>query len=370
MLANGLTLILFVLSRTYSNLLNRFLLVVSGKSKEIQEMDSYLVYPPKIDLFEKKMEATFGLRVESRRSEVKATLKNRTYFELITLHKYYNTVLNTTNSVLVFHEILRKNSRIRALLRPYGVRRYLAAHLMLGGIGIKTPINASYGRRLIFLLNQICSFGRSMEFNVRVFNKTISVVGGAPSPRNNKQDIVECDLVVRLNREHPLEERTDIVYFRAEKLEHMYQNGRLDSIGDMGVLASLKTFRYYFRLRYLNSLKGVSPTPSLDAAFDCGKLNAVPTVCLDLVSKSPKNIFIFDTDLNLSKQHKDGYRDPEQPSVNFTQIFGEHPGYIQFIVLKYMNSLGLVQFEENSNFNIEWGYLKFLRALKYTYGSE
>jgi len=367
MMANIYMFVSFLVSRSYSKVLNKLLLLLSGRSKEIREMDGYLIYPPKLQFFEKRLEYIFGLKVKSSRSLVKATIRRRSYFELITLHKYYNTILDINTSVLIFHEILRRNSRPLALLRPYGLRRYLATHIMLGGMGIKTFINTYFDTHLVSWLLVICSFGKSVEFNNRVFNKSISVVGGAPSPRENQFDIDQSDLVVRINRDVKSEERMDIVYFRSEKLNYMYRSGRLGFIANMGCLASLKTFRHYFILKYLQFVNKVAPTPSLDSAFDCGKLNAIPTICLDLLSKSASKLFIFDTDLNLSKKHKEGYRDPDQPVVEFDLIFGEHPGYIQFVVLKYMDSLGRLEFESNDNFDIKWSYRRFLLALNESY---
>lgn len=358
---------LFVLLRFYSRTLQKFLLLVSSRDRLIFKCNKYLSAPLDIESFEDTYRSNSDFNLNSGIAILKEYAQSCSYNELVTLHIYYNIVIKVNSSTCIYHEILRRNSRLSAVLRPFGFRRFIAAQIMLGGIGISTSLNRSYPKELIKILCFLSSFDNNKKYNEFVSGKSISLCGGAPSPRNNIKSISSNDLVVRLNKEQVFNNKDDIIYFRSEKLSHLARNGKLKNFSKIHCWLSIKTFRYYVKLRYFNRVNNIAPTVSLDAAFDCGKLNAIPTAALDLIARSAGVVHIFDTDLNLSKKHKEGYRSSEMPEINFNNIFGDHPSYIQFSVLRYLNNNGYVQFEVNPNFDIEWNYSKFVRVFSRVY---
>jgi len=359
---------LFVITRFYSKLVQKCWLFFSYRSRDLFNIDKFLVYPPNIKSYEEAYHKISKFHLNSSIRDLKKYSKSIAYAELISLHKYYNSVLNTQASLLIYHEILRRNSKASSLLRPFGVRRFLASQIMLGGIGIPTRINQNYPKKLIAFLCLLTNFDSNRKYSSYLRDKSISLCGGAPSPRENLEDISSNDVVVRLNRDEVSGESVDIVYFRSEKLNTLATTGALANFSKVKYWLSIKTFRHYLKLRYIDKLKKIAPTVSLDTAFDSGKLNAIPTVALDLISRSCGTIHIFDTDLNLSKRHKEGYRGADQPDVRFDLIFGEHPSYIQFTVLRYLYLAGFLKFEKNPNFDIGWKYTKFNSVFSRVYG--
>lgn len=363
-------LILFVTSRFYSNTLIKVARLFSIKKRRLYKINQYLLYPPDVDSYVKQYQSHFSYDLASKSIVSKKFVKSLSYLELVSLHKFFNTTLEINSAIITFHEILRRNCQIKILFSPYGVRRFLASQILLGGLRVQTNLNFKFGKFLVKLLGMVCAFSYSNQFNSFVSNKTVSLCGGAPSPSDNRNDIDESDLVIRLNRHLSNGDRMDIVYFRSEKLNHMHKSGVLAQMPKFEFWSSLKTFKHYARLRYFGgNAKNVAATISLDSAFDLGKLNAIPTVCLDLLSKSCGKIKVFDTDLNLSKKHKVGYRSEGQPKVEFNLIFGEHPSYVQFCTLKYLYKLGLIEFEYNPNFNINWSYTEFIKQFKNVYSN-
>jgi len=357
----------FVTLRFYSRTLQSFLLLINSRDRLIFKYNKYLSGALNIEAYEEAYHSISDFKLNSDIAKLKKHVKTRSYNELISMHIYYNIVLNIHSSTLIFHEILRRNSKLYSMLRPFGFRRYIAAQVMLGGIGIETRLNRVFSKELIKILCLLSSFDNNKKYSRFVCGKSISLCGGAPSPRQNFEDISSNDLVVRLNKEQCFNDQDDIVYFRSERLTHLAKNGKLKSFSNIHCWLSIKTFRYYAKLRYLYRFNNIAPTVSLDAAFDCGKLNAIPTAALDLISRSAGVVHIFDTDLNLSKKHKEGYRSSDLPEVNFNNIFGDHPSYIQFVVLRYLHNNGYVQFEDNPNFDINWKYSKFIKVFSKVY---
>lgn len=357
----------FIVLRFYSKFIQKVGFLISSRKRFFFKVEKYLSYPANIKKYEDIYHSKSKFKLNTNVKLLKEYSKYCCYDELVSLHKYYNTVLNMPLSICLYHEILRRNLKVKALLRSFGFRRFLAAQIMLGGIGIPTVLNKRYSKKLISVLCFFSSFDSSKEFSNYIRGKSVSLCGGAPSPRENIKKILGNDLVVRLNRDEISVQKTDIVYFRSEKLNYLAKQKKLADFSKMKCRLSIKTFRYYIKLRYFYRMKNIAPTVSLDAAFDCGKLNAIPTAALDLISKSSGIVYIFDTDLNLSKMHKEGYRGNEQPDIDFGRIFGEHPSYTQYTVLRYLNVEGYVQFETNPNFDIEWKYSKFIRIFSRVY---
>lgn len=339
----------------------------SPRDRYFYLLQPLLEKPFDIKRFEREYNAMSDHSLKSSVGDLKKYSKKVSYIELLLLHKYYNIVLNINSSICLYHEILRRNLLVTSFFRPFGFRRFLAAHIQIGGIGFSTKVNERYSFLIIWVLCFISNFGRNEKYNNYIKNKTVSLCGGAPSPKDNSVEILKNELVVRLNKSKATDDIANVVYFRSERLQYLYDNDELTKLQDLDSWLSIKTFKYYFKLRFIYKFKRVSPTTSLDAAFEYGKLNAIPTVALDLVSKSSGKIYIFDTDLNLSKSHKIGYRDSGLPRVNFNQIFGDHPSYIQFLVLSYLHKKGYVEFEYNPNFCIDWSYTSFLRQFSKVY---
>lgn len=358
---------LFLVARFYSKLIQKLYLLFSCRSRVFISIDKLLVYPPNINSYEKAYHNVSDFYLGSDVFTLKKYLKSIGYIELVSLHKYYNSRLKVQTAIVIYHEILRRNSKFSSLFRPFGLRRFLASHIMLGGVGIQTYFNKNHPKRLVAFLCFFSNFDNNRKYSDYLRNKSISLCGGAPSPKQNSNDILSNDVVIRLNRDLECEDIADVIYFRSEKLNSLASSGRLVSFSKVKYWLSIKTFRYYFKLRYLNRLEHIAPTISLDAAFDCGKLNAIPTVALDLISRSCGAITIYDTDLNLSKRHKQGYRGSDQPDVSFDLIFGEHPSYVQYAVLRYLYLNEYVNFEENPNFNINWQYKKFINVFSRVY---
>jgi hypothetical protein len=359
--------LLFVLLRFYSKTLQRLLFLVSSRDRLILKNNKYLSSPLNIKAYEDVYHSISDFKLNSDIARLKEYAKNSSYNELVSMHIYYNVVLNVHSSTCIYHEILRRNSKISSVLRPFGFRRFIAAQIMLGGIGISTWLNRVYSKELITVLCFLSAFDNNKEYNKFVRGKSISLCGGAPSPRKNFEDVLSNDLVVRLNKHQVSNEKDDIIYFRSERLSHLAKSGSLKNLSKIHCWLSIKTFRYYARLRYFDRLKNIVPTVSLDAAFDCGKLNAIPTAALDLIARSVGVVYVFDTDLNLSKKHKEGYRSSDLPDINFKHIFGDHPSYIQFTVLRYLYIKGYVKFEDNPNFDINWKYSKFVHVFSKVY---
>ncbi len=358
---------LFLFSHFYSKNLQRVGLLLSSRKRFLHKVNTHLSYPPNVNLYENSYHAASKYKLRSGIKDLKEYAAYVSYSELISLHKYYNTILNFPNAICIYHEILRRNSKVFSIFFPFGLRRFIAAHIMLGGIGISTFLNSNYSKKLIMILCFFSEFDGSSKYSKYIKGKSISLCGGGPSPCDNFDNIVSNDLVIKLNREEISDQRVEVVYFRTEKLKHLDKNGRLFNFSKMNCWLSIKSFRHYVKLRYFARLKNITPTVSLNSAFDCGKLNAIPTAALDLISRSSGIIYVFDTDLNLSKRHKDGYRGNDLPDVNFQLIFGEHPSYTQYAVLRYLYMKGYVKFEENPNFDIEWNYSKFIRKFSKVY---
>lgn len=354
-------MIYFILPRFYSRFLENLLYKLSSRRRLIEKANKFLTYPPQTQLYERTMSELLSSNLEDSATLTKKYVSSLSSSELISLHKYYNTVLNLPCACKVFHELLRRRSSIFTLLKPFGLRRFLVAHLLLGGMGIPTSINSNINDKLLRLLVKICSIDSSSEFRSSIKGKSIAVCGGAPSPRENITQIKACDLSVRLNKVYSGVEASEIVYFRSERLSHLNATGQLKNLATADAWVSLKTFSHYYKLKKKIRASNILISISTDAAFDLGKLNAVPNVCLDLVRNGSRDITIFDTDLNLSGQHRRGFRDLSQPSVQFKLIFGEHPPVIQFCVLKYLYKSELIKFEYNSRFDIRWSYRRFVR---------
>lgn len=357
----------FVVFRFYSKLIFKLSLIFNSKDRRLHFLQPLLEKPFDIEVFEFEYNAISGYALKSSVGELKKYSKKVSYIELLLLHRYYNIALNVSHSICLYHEIIRRNLLFSSFFRPFGFRRFLATHVQLGGIGFFNIFNEKYSYQIIWLLCFISNFDANKKYNNYIRNKSVSLCGGAPSPKDNSADVLKNEVVVRLNKSKANDDITDVVYFRSERLRYLSSNDEFGALKGVGSWLSIKTFKYYFKLRYVYNFKRISPTTSLDAAFEYGKLNAIPTVALDLVSKSSGKIYIFDTDLNLSKSHKVGYRDSGLPSVNFNQIFGDHPSYIQFLVLSYLHKKGYVEFERNPNFCIEWSYTSFLRQFSKVY---
>jgi len=234
--------------------------------------------------------------------------------------------------------------------------------MLIGGVGIETVINKN-SKMIVKLVGKCCSVSKKSSFGAFLKGKSVSLCGGAPSPRDNRADVKSADIVVRLNRTQNNFDDEDLVYYRSEFLDNLCENGGLHSLLEMPCWVSIKTVRHYFSLKGKSLFKKNRVVVSLtsDAAFDLGKLNAIPNVCFDLVYNGSEQIKIFDTDLNLSKMHNASHRVGSQSAIDFSTIFGEHPSYVQYCVLKYFSDSGYVSFEENPSFDVDWGYRKFIR---------
>lgn len=355
-------MIFFIVPRFYSRFLERIQYGLSNRRRMIEKANEFLTYPPQTHLYERTMSELLGFHLEDNERLTKAYVSSLSNLEILSLHKYYNTVLNLPNACKVYHEILRRRSSILTIFEPFGLRRMLVAHLLLGGMGIPTRINSKFNNRLLELLVKICSIDSSREFKSAISGKSIAVCGGAPSPGDNSAQINACNLTVRLNKIYTGSESSDIVYFRSERLNHLNSTGQLENLPTVNAWISLKTFSYYYSLKKKTRASNLLVSISTDAAFDLGKLNAIPNVCLDLIRNGSRDITIFDSDQYLSGGHRKGYRDASQPQVQFNLIFGEHPAVIQFCVLKYLYKAELIRFEDNPNFDIRWGYRRFVRA--------
>jgi hypothetical protein len=355
-------MIFFIVPRFYSKFLERIQYGLSNRRRMIKKANEFLMYPPQTYLYERTMSKLLGFPLENNEMLTKAYIRSLSNIEILSLHKYYNTVLNLPNACKVYHEILRRRSSILTIFEPFGLRRFLVAHLLLAGMGISTSINSKFNNRLLELLVKMCSIDSSSQFKSAISGKSIAVCGGAPSPRDNSAQINACNLSVRLNKIHTGSESSDIVYFRSERLNHLNATGQLENLPTVKPWISLKTFRYYYSLKKKTRASNILISISTDAAFDLGKLNAIPNICLDLIRNGSCDITIFNSDLNLSGAHRKGYRDPSQPKVLFNLIYGEHPAAIQFCVLKYLYKSGLIKFEDNPYFDIRWSYRHFLKT--------
>lgn len=356
-------ILLFVCSRTYSKALSKCLLFLSARRRAVEQCSLHLTYPPNVDAYLKEMKDRTRIAPEKIDSHIKNNINKLKTYELQSLHKYYNTVLKTKQAAIVYHEILKRQSKLLSMLSPFGLRKFLAAHLLLGGIGVQTTINRN-SKLLIASLGRACCIANNTNYREFLNHKTVSLCGGAPSPRDNKEEVLSSDVVVRLNRTIDNFELANVVYFRSEFLENLNRKGEIESLVCMPFWVSIKTVKQYFRIKLKKMLERNKVVVSLstDGAFELGKLNAIPNVCLDLIYNGSQDIRIFDTDLNLSQKHKTGHRDEGQPVVDFKKVFGEHPSYVQYCALKYFSDSGYVTFEENPSFDVNWGYRKFIRS--------
>jgi len=327
--------------------------------QKLDAAERLLTYPADIEKCKAAVEDHFSVKYGIPLSDVskKKHFRHFSYQELLYLHKLANTDLKLADAQSYFHEILRRNLRILGLLGPDGIKKFLATQMLLRAMGIKTFVNRHDSALLIRVLGFLCSIYLNQQFRNYVRNKSVSIVGGAPADSDNSANIYQSDLIARFNCLTAPTERTELFYYRAERLEYMNREGKLSDIQYFSGWKSLKVRKIY------NKIKGdhVCLTITSDGAFSFGKLNAVPNSCIDLIYNGASKIRVFNTNLNLSKSHVSGYRPSAMPPVQYGLIFGEHPALVQFLLLKYLHIQNLVQLEDNEYLSLEWSYRKFSR---------
>jgi hypothetical protein len=326
-----------------------------------------LNYPPDFAVADPLIEELFPKIFRQRcLSDLRFELKQLNRFELNLIYKYFNLKHLKFETVICFHHILRTNINPVKILSPFGLSRFLISRVLV------SIILDRRGNIFIFSIDSIVNFTAHIcRFNIENFRKvknlSYAVVGGGPSPRVNTQEINSFDRVVTLTPHRDAVNSNTIHYLRAEKGDYIINNKLTEQL-DKNPIVITKLHRHYKYLKnhYGNRIEILTST-TFDFCLDFGKLNAVQNICFDLLRFKPKKVKIFNTDLNLSMRHGDGYRDIHMPRVEFQSIFGEHPAIIQFLVLKYFSSKSNFEFEKNPNFDTCWGYRKFIKEFHKIY---
>jgi len=359
--------VFYVVSRIKSKFILFTMRLLHCTEQKLDAAERLLTYPADIEKCKEAVKDHFaykyGLHLANLRD--KKHFRHFSYQELLYLHKLANTDLKPADAQLYFHEILRRNLRIPIILGPDGIKKFLATQMLLRAMGIKTFVNRNDSALLIKALGFLCSIYLNKQFRNYVHKKSVSIVGGAPASSDNSSAIDNSDLIARFNCLTLPAERTELFYYRAERLEYMHREGKLSDINHFSGWKSLKVRRIY------NKIKGehVCLTIASDGAFSFGKLNAVPNACIDLIYNGASKINIFNTNLNLSKSHDSSYRPSAMPPVQYGLIFGEHPAFVQFLLLKYLRTLNFIHLEDNEYLSLEWSYRKFSRRFNECWAS-
>ena len=360
-------MLIFAFNRTIGNLYKFVIQTVFMDYRKWETLGQHLEYPPNIEKFQKSFQVLECITPNDFYQKYKSDLRRLPRFKLLILKKYFNSTLDTKPAINIYFHILRQDCQLKTIFSPFGVRRFVASHILLGGAGVRTKLNLRYHRGLLRSLCWLSSIDVNKKYRKSISGKTVALVGGAPSPRDNCRQIAEKDLRVRLNTLSDESDEKNLYYFRSERLAHLAKSGDLAQIWKSPQWISIKNYAKYKLIKKNSTYNNISITISTDRAFYLGKLNAVPNIALDLLYNRTNTIYIYNVDLNLSKKYADGHRDQSQPSVLFDQVFGEHPGYVQFCLLKYLYIHRYVKIEKSTAFNIEWNMRKFCLKFRSVY---
>jgi hypothetical protein len=336
------------------------------------EFEEKICYPPQVKRAQELYERLFPQLLLLEKSYCfKNELRKLGRRELWGVYKFYNLVHEARATRFCLHEILRRNLLARSILLPFGVSRYFLS-MILANFIVSNGSASCFHMRLILKFVYFCnkySLDNPVSEGFIRKNSRIAVVGGAPAPAKNDTEISEFDYVAVLSLSGDFAQDCQrILYIRGEKGDHIFRKFDKAVFTDFRFVI-VKLFRHYKIMFGVPELRGkFNSSAFLDYSLDFGKLNAVPTMCFDLVTHKPTLIKVFNTDLNLSKQHRHGYRDDTLPSVQFGHIFGEHPAAVQFLFLKALHKYFDVNFETNVHFSINWSYRRFLRQFYRSYG--
>lgn len=312
-----------------------------------RELEGMLAYPCNLEILTGYVERSNVLNLWdigacNSKFQLKKYLINKNSYELELILRYVCTVRNLKLGLWVFHEIIRVYASGKLMFRPHGFKRFLGAKLVSCSI-LKNDRGAQLWFKLLILL---CIEKYDFKYRNYLRNKEIAVIGGGSD--NDYSNKIDCnDLVIRLNKTSISDRftsksgtKTDVTYFRGELgRDFMRKFTRKDLSKIEAQFLVFKERAVYRSVRIPNSRLCVS----MDNVYPYSLLNGVPATCIDLVANGARNISIFNVNFNLDPNHDATYRPNNLAPVDFSLIFGWHPPFIQFVIIKFIYTAGMLK---------------------------
>jgi len=323
-----------------------------------------LVYPVELDelSFWVNEKNPFGiLDFEKTDMNFKFWIKSLKHDELVVLHNYYNTLRYFNKSRIIFHEILRRESKLLMIFALHGTKRFLMSKILLSQI-LSKKSNNDFKIKLFMYLSHPWKY---KYYSSLVKDKKVSLIGGGSEVKRGKQ-IDTADLVARLNtmkineNDHVnVGKRVDIVFLRGERSQHLFEvEGKYALTMYQNILVSFKLKNLY--KKFICQFKAW--TFSTDATFHYGVLNGVQSSIFDLYWHGAKNIYLYGVNFNIEGSYMKGYRPPEMVPVKFDLIFGSHPPHIQFIITQFFVNKGFVIPSGDASYLFKFNYRQFSKV--------
>lgn len=313
---------------------------------EIAKLDEVLAYPFQEKLFEREYHtlalippllslSTIELMKEINSLNLSCYTKRAL---LVVIQKYFNTFLEFDKAFKVFLHILRHDLSAVSLFHASSVRNYVGAKFLADAVvkKVRSKRELRLNALLIIVLSKHGSFFRFMNYLSR---KRVLIHGAGPhreSVFNENEFFINVSLNGSFNG--PREEGV-ITYVRGDFGRNLSSKVLREVVhgSDFVCFKSLEDID-------MSALAVCQRRQALrsNSVFSVGHLNGVPDVLIDLLGHGASKVGITGTDFNLSKSHMKGYRPENMDKVDFTKIFGFHPAYIQFLVVRHCFNNGLV----------------------------
>ena len=207
-----------------------------------------------------------------------------------------------------------------------------------------------------------------LRFGNIIKNKRIAIVGPSNSLLNQRDEIDNFDVVIRMNQEAHLEKsladyigtRTDVNYFGGALIESRKEKV-FDFINESKI--QLVCFKNEDTFEALNSTKITTRQWfEFPWSFECSHM-MVQNILLDLLCFSPKTIKLFNVDFYLGKKKylSDKYK---VGIYSRSPVFDLHDPFVNYRVVKFLYEKGFIEADPNIKKILKYSNRLYIKILE------
>ncbi len=207
-----------------------------------------------------------------------------------------------------------------------------------------------------------------LEYKKIIENKRVAIIGPSNSSLNQKDEIDNFDIVIRMNQEAPLENslkefigtKTDINYFggglihnRKEKVFDFIKDSKMQFV----CFKNDKTLEDY-------NLTKVKARQWFEFpwSFECSHM-MIQNILLDLLCFNPKTIKVFNVDFYLGKKK---YLSNKYKLGIYSRspVFDLHDPYVNYRVVKFLYEKGIIEVDPNVEKILKYSNRYYVKILE------